>query len=90
VTDEKKRAIFEELARILETPRQAEDEVTTREYADFSGCTQRRAYTQLIQAAADGRMTKRKVLVDCNQCWAFKLEKTDTDNRSGNRSGDAV
>ncbi len=86
VTDEKKRAIFEELARILETPRQAEDEITTREYANFSGCTQRRAYTQLIQAVVDGKMEKRWALVDRNRCWAFRMvknEKTDIDNRSG-------
>lgn len=73
VTDEKKRAIFEEMARVLETPRQADDEITATEYAELSGCTRRVAYTRLINAVTDGKMTKRKVLVDRNWPWAFKM-----------------
>ncbi len=73
VTDEKKRAIFEQLAHVLKTPRQADDEITAREYAEFNSCTHRKAYTQLMSTVIDGKMTKRKVLANRNWSWAFKL-----------------
>ena len=80
---EKRRILAEEIARVLETPRLGDDEITTRRYAEFAGCPMRRAYTLLIQAVIDGKMTKRKVLVDRNRCWAFTLVED-------NHPGDAV
>ena len=79
ITNEKKRAIFEEIARALETPRQQEGEITSREYAELSGLTRRQAYLRLIRAVNDGQMTKRKVLVDCNWPWAFKMKDSDNE-----------
>lgn len=73
VTDEKKRAIFEELAHVLEIPRQADDEITTREYADYNQCTIRKAYEQLMKTVVIGKMTKRKVLVSNHWCWVFRM-----------------
>lgn len=73
VTDEKKRAIFDELARVLEIPRQADDEINTREYANYNQCTMRKAYEQLMKAVVIGKMTKRKVLVGNHWSWVFKM-----------------
>jgi len=73
VTDEKKRAIFDELARALEIPRQADNEITTREYADYRQCTIRKAYEQLMKAVVIGKMTKRKILANDHRCWAFRM-----------------
>jgi len=77
VTDEKKRAIFDELARVLEIPRQTEDEISTREYANYNQCTIRKAYEQLMKAVAIGKMTKRKVLVGNHWCWVFRMVKNE-------------
>lgn len=73
VTDDKKIAIFEELDRVLTTPRQTDDEINTREYADYNQCTIRKAYEQLMKAVAIGKMTKRKVLVSNHWCWVFRM-----------------
>lgn len=73
ITDEKKRAIFDEIASILEPPRQLADEITVREYAELSGCTRRQAYDRLMKAATDGIITKRKVLADRNWPWVFRM-----------------
>ena len=77
VTDEKMRAIFEELARVLEAPVQADDEITAREYAEFNSCTHRKAYLQLMRAVIDGKMTKRRVLVDRNWSWTFRMAEDE-------------
>ena len=73
ISAEKKRALAEEIARILKTPRQQEDEITSGEYAEFSGCSKRQAYDRLMKAVIAGQMTKRKVLIGSNWNWAFKM-----------------
>lgn len=73
ITNEKKQAIFDELERVLKIPRQVDDEITSREYANYNQCTMRRAYEQLMVAVTIGKMTKRKVLVDGHRQWAFKM-----------------
>ena len=83
MTDDKKRAILQEISSLLEAPRQEDDEITTMEYAEFNGCTHRRAYTQLMKSVQDKRMTKRKILTDRNWVWAFrriKDEETDSNH----------
>jgi len=77
ITDEKKRAIFAELDRILVTPRQTEDEVTTKDYAEFQNCTSRKAYAQLMKAVSIGKMTKRKVLAENHWVWAFGMVRDE-------------
>lgn len=86
---EKKRALAEEIARVLEPHRQEDDEITVKEYAESAKCTRRIAYERLMRAVSEGQMTKRKVLVDRGWSWVFKMvrneetdEKTDIDNRS--------
>ena len=77
ITDDKKKAIFDELAHVLETPRQTDDEINTREYADYHQRTMREAYEKLMKAVAIGKMTKRKVLVESHWQWAFRMAKDE-------------
>jgi len=84
VIDKKKKAILDEISSFLEVPRQEDDEITTMEYAEFNRCTHRRAYTQLMKAVTDNRMTKRKVLANRNWVWAFRrVEDEEASNSSG-------
>ncbi len=77
ITDDKKRAIFDEITRALEPPRQKEDEITVREYADLNGCTKRKAYWRLMKAVDKGIITKRKVLANRNWTWVFQMAIPD-------------
>jgi len=76
---EKKRTLAEEIAHILEPPRQEDDEITVREYAEFNECTIRIAYTRLMNAAKDGKMTKREILADRNWSWVFRMVRDEED-----------
>ena len=84
--DEKKKAILEEISSFLEVPQQEDDEITTVEYAEFNGCTHRRAYAQLMKAVMDKRVTKRKVLTNRNWVWAFRRVEDEEASNSTDHS----
>jgi hypothetical protein len=67
--------ILEEVAKFTQPPRLEPDDFTVRMYAEENDITYAIAARQLAKAHRAGKLTRRRVVHDGKQKWAYRLNK---------------
>ena len=70
--------ILDEVTRFTQPPRLEPGDFTIRMYAERNDITYGIAARQLAQAHRDGKLTRRRVVHDGKQKWAYRLPDPDT------------